>query len=139
MKKIEFVHSKDIGFRKVSDFAPETFLELLSKEERETEVRTHFPGGDGRLFLMEIKDVPNTQATHHAHEKDEIFFVLEGEMHFGSRICSAGDSMHILGGTLYAFRTGPTGCRYLKFTGTADNSFITKDQCQNKNRTDVRE
>jgi len=134
MKKIEFGH-KETAFRKVSDFAPATFLDTLSKEERETEVRTHFPGGDDRLFLMEIKDVPNMQSTHHAHEKDEIFFVLEGEMHFGNRVCSAGDSIHIVGGTLYTFKIGPAGCRYLKFTGTADNSFITKDRYRHNEST----
>jgi mannose-6-phosphate isomerase-like protein (cupin superfamily) len=130
MKKIEFSHSRDLAFRRVADFAPESFLDILSKEERQTEVRTHFPGNQDRLFLMEIRDVPDTQSTHHAHEKDEIFFILEGEMHFGSRVCSAGDSVQILGGTVYTFRTGSDGCRYLKFTATADNSFIPKDQFQ---------
>lgn len=132
MKRIEFAHSKDIAPRTVSDFAPASFLSLLSKEEQQTQVKTHFPGGEGRLFLMEIQDVPNAQATLHAHEKDEIFFVLEGEMHFGSRICSAGDSISILAGTLYTFRAGPNGCRYLKFTAAADNSFVTKEQYQER-------
>lgn len=132
MKKIEFSHSRNIAFRRVADFAPDSFLGILSEEERQTEVRTHFPGTQDRLFLMEIKDVPNTQSTHHAHERDEIFFILEGEMHFGSRVCSAGDSVQILGGTLYTFRTGPEGCRYLKFTATADNSFIPRDQLQDR-------
>ncbi len=130
MKNIQFAFSKDIICRKVADFAPAGFLKLLSTEESETEVKTHFPGGEHRLFLMEVKDVPNAQATLHAHEKDEIFFILEGELHFGNRICSAGDSVSILAGTFYTFRTGPDGCRYLKFTGAADNSFITKDQYQ---------
>lgn len=128
MKRIEFVHAQAIPLRKVADFAPESFLNILSAEERETEVRTHFPGGADRLFLLEVKDVPNMQSTHHAHEKDEIFFILEGEMHFGNRVCAAGDSIQILAGTLYTFRTGPSGCRYLKFTATADSSFITKER-----------
>ena len=133
MKKIEFVNARDIAFRKVSNFAPESFLKLLSDEEHKTEVKTHFPGGGDRLYLIEVKEVPDAQATHDAHEKDEIFCVLEGEMHFGSRICAAGDSISILGGTLYTFRTGPKGCRYLKFTGTADYSFITRDQYRDRN------
>lgn len=132
MKSIEFAFAKDIASRKVSDFAPASFLQVLNKEERETEVKTHFPGGADRLFLMEVKEVPNMQSTLHAHEKDEIFFVLDGELHFGNRICSAGDSISILGGTLYTFTTGPHGCRYLKFTGAADSSFITKDRYQAK-------
>lgn len=127
MKKIEFVHARDVAFRKVADFAPQSFLETLSKDDQETEVRTHFAGAADRLFLMEIKEVPNAQTVLHAHEKDEIFFVLEGEMRFGQRTCVAGDSVHICGGTLYTFRAGPNGCRYLKFTGSADHSFIPKD------------
>ena len=139
MKRIEFSHGKDIASRTVSDFAPESFLSVLSKEEQATEVKTHFPGGEDRLFLIEVKEVPNAQATLHAHEKDEIFFVLDGEMHFGNRRCSAGDSIHIMAGTLYTFRTGPSGCRYLKFTGSADNSFITKDKYQDKYPSGVQE
>lgn len=130
MKKIEFVHSKDLTFRKVSDFVPESFLKLLSPGDRTAEVKTHFPGSEDRLFLIEVKEIPNAQAAHHAHEKEEIFFVLEGEMHFGNRICSTGDSINILGGTLYTFKAGPNGCRYLKFTGTADSSYISKEQYQ---------
>lgn len=128
MKKIEFFHAKDEPFRKVVDFAPESFLCVLNAAERQTEVKTHFSGGAEQPLLMEIKDVPDMQATHHAHEKNEIFFVLEGELHFGNHVCTAGDSISILAHTLYTFRTGSTGCRYLKFTGAADNSFITKDR-----------
>ena len=133
MKKIEFFHAKDLPFRKVADFAPAGFLNALSEAERQTEVKTHFSGSADQPFLMEIKDVPNMQATHHAHEKNEIFFVLEGELHFGQHICVAGDSISILANTLYTFRTGPAGCRYLKFTGEADNSFIMKDRYQAMN------
>jgi len=132
MKAVEFVHSKDVAFRKVSEFAPQEFLDLLSRDDHETEVGFHFRGSEDRLCLIELKEIPNARAAHHAHEKDEIFFILEGQLIFGNRVCSAGDSISILGGTVYTFTTGPSGCRYLKFTGSADDSYITKARHQQK-------
>jgi len=128
MKTVEFFHTKDAAFRKVSDFAPPGFLEVLSTDDREAQVKTHFKGSDDCLSLIEIKEIPFAKGALHAHEKDEIFHVLEGELRFGNRVCAAGDSICILGGTLYSFTAGSAGCRYLKFTGSADSSFISRDR-----------
>jgi quercetin dioxygenase-like cupin family protein len=128
MKAVEFVHSEDIAFRTVSSFASEEFLRLLSKDDREAQVKVHFQGSEDRLSLLEIKEIPNAKGALHAHEKDEIFYVVEGELLFGNRVCTAGDSISILAGTLYGFSAGPNGCRYLKFTGVADKSFIPADR-----------
>ena len=122
MKKIEFFKSRENTFRKVSEFAPPAFLEKLSESDRETEVKTHFSGENGCLALMELQEIPNAEAVLHYHDKEEIFFVLDGEMHFGNRIFRAGDSIRIDAGVQYKFRTGPNGLRYLKFTATADHS-----------------
>ena len=75
MKAVEFMHSKDLSFRKVSDFASQEFLNLLSKDDREAQVKVHFQGSEDRLSLLEIKEIPNAKGTLHAHDKDEIFFV----------------------------------------------------------------
>jgi mannose-6-phosphate isomerase-like protein (cupin superfamily) len=124
MKMIEFFHSKDMPFRTVSTFAPKSMLDAMTDSDKNTEVKTHFPGNEAKPSLIEIKETPNGQATLHSHAKEEIFCVLEGEMHFGHRVCKAGDSINIAANTQYTFKTGPEGCRYLKFTASVDHSFI---------------
>jgi mannose-6-phosphate isomerase-like protein (cupin superfamily) len=124
MKTIEFFHAEGKPFRTVSAFAPASVLELMTDSDKHTEVKTHFPGNEAKLALMEIREAPNGQATLHSHTQEEIFHVLEGELHFGHRVCVAGDSIDIAAATPYTFRTGPQGCRYLKFTAAADPSFI---------------
>ena len=121
---MKFQHSKqsDLSFSKVRDFVPQEFLNLLSESDREAQVAMHFKGEDG-LALMEIIEAPNGSATLHSHDLEEIFYVLEGELQFGKRVCKAGDSINIKAGTQYTFKTGTQGCRYLKFTASADSSF----------------
>lgn len=124
MNKIEFFRARDSDFRTVGNFAPDSFLNAMTDSDKLTQVKTHFSGDESRLALMEIVEVANAQATLHSHEKEEIFHVLEGELQFGNRICSAGDSINIVSGVQYTFKAGPSGCRYLKFTASADHSFV---------------
>ena len=121
---MKFQHSKhsDLSFSRVKDFVPQEFLNLLSESDREAQIAMHFTG-QGGLALMEIIEDPNGSATLHSHDQEEIFYVLEGELLFGKRVCKAGDSINIKAGTQYTFKTGAQGCRYLKFTASADNSF----------------
>lgn len=122
---MKFFHTKreEIDFRKVSDFAPDSLLNLLSESDRHTEMGHHFDGEDGGLALMEVVETPGGQSTLHSHDKEEIFYVVEGELIFGKRVCKAGDSINIKAGVQYTFKVGSDGCRYLKFTATADHSF----------------
>ena len=121
---MKFEHRKndELTFRKVKDFAPADFLEKMTESDRETETATHFSGENG-LALMEIVDIPNGKATLHSHDQEEIFYIVEGELIFGNRVCSAGDSINIKAGVQYTFRVGDKGCRYLKFTARQDPSF----------------
>jgi len=121
---MKFIHTKreDIDFRKVRDFAPESLLKLLSESDRHTEMGHHFNGEDGGLALMEVIEAPNGQSTLHSHDKEEIFYVVEGALVFGKRVCKAGDSINIKAGVQYTFKVGSEGCRYLKFTATTDPS-----------------
>jgi hypothetical protein len=91
---------------------PKSFLDALSKSDGEAQVKIHYQDGENRLSLIEIKEIPNAKGVFHTH--------------------AAGDSISILGGTLYSFSAGPSGCRYLKFNDSADTSFITKDQYQQR-------
>ena len=45
----------------------------------------------------------------------------------GSPILAGGYVWTIGGSTLYGFRAGPDGCRYLNFRAQADSTFFTKE------------
>ena len=45
----------------------------------------------------------------------------------GRRVCGGGSSFFIPGNTLYGFRAGSAGCRYLNFRARADTTFFTKE------------
>ncbi len=122
MSDIEFFKASEHAFRRVRDFAPLEFLESLSDTDADAEVKTHFPGDQDKLALLEIREVPHGESVLHYHNESEIFYVVEGELHFGRRVCVAGDSVHIAAGTRYKFKVGPNGVRYLKFTAVADSS-----------------
>ena len=42
-------------------------------------------------------------------------------------IRGAGSSFFIPGNTLYGFRAGPEGCRYLNFRAQADSTYFSKE------------
>jgi hypothetical protein len=69
---------------------------------------------------------PDQQFNSHAHEEDEIMFVLEGELHIGRRVLPYGSAIFIPAHTLYAFRSGPTGLTFLNFRPRADGTYITR-------------
>ena len=81
-------------------------------------------GLPGRLQLFEIRLEPGLEIGTHAHADDEIVAVVEGELHVGRRVCGAGSSIFIPGNTLYGFRAGPDGCRYLNFRAEADSTYL---------------
>ena len=56
-----------------------------------------------------------------------IIAVVQGALHLGRRVCGPGSSFFIPGNTLYGFRAGPEGCRYLNFRARADSTFFTKE------------
>jgi hypothetical protein len=102
--------------------------EKLGEGELATAVRVFHPGGPDTLQLFEVNVEPDGVIEQHAHQEDEIIFVLEGELHLGRRVLSPGCSVHIPGLTLYTFRAGPNGLRFLNFRGRQDTTYITKDE-----------
>jgi quercetin dioxygenase-like cupin family protein len=91
-------------------------------------VRNMHPGGDDELQLFEATLPPSTEAESHAHLTDEIIYVVEGELVLGARTLGPGDSVFIGAETLYAFKAGPNGLRYLNFRGRRDDSHLSKEQ-----------
>src|SRR4051794_22628441 len=127
MAAIRFFDPGAADFMKPADVYPDSLKERLTEAEvSDTSVRLHH-GLPGKLQLFEIKLEPGLEISTHAHADDEIVFVTDGELHFGRRICGTGSSFFIPGNTLYGFRAGPEGCRYLNFRAQADTTFFTKE------------
>jgi quercetin dioxygenase-like cupin family protein len=104
-------------------------LSGVSEHEQLTqEVRMYLPGGPDELQLFEVRVAPNGRGAPHAHIEDEIMFVLDGELEFGRRTYGAGSAVSIPGGTLYSFRAGPQGARFLNFRPRADLTYISKEE-----------
>ena len=127
MPAIRFFDPADSEFMKPVDVYPDSLKERLTPAEvADTSVRLH-QGLPGKLQLVEIRLEPGLEISTHAHADDEIVAVIEGELHFGRRVCGEGSSFFIPGNTLYGFRAGPQGCRYLNFRAQADSTYFTKD------------
>jgi hypothetical protein len=89
-------------------------------------MRLPHDGADGTMYLHEARIPPDTEVRPHAHRTAEIIYVLEGELVFGAHVLGPGASVHITGMTLYGFRSGPEGVRFLNFRAGEDRSFITR-------------
>jgi redox-sensitive bicupin YhaK (pirin superfamily) len=127
MAAIKFFDPDEAEYLKPADVYPDSLKQRLTAAEvADTSVRLHH-GVPGKLQLFEILLEPGLEISTHAHADDEIIAVVEGELHLGRRVCGAGSSIFIPGNTLYGFRAGPTGCRYLNFRAQADSSFFTKE------------
>lgn len=87
----------------------------------------HHPGSDTELQMVEVRVTPNERVEQHAHAADEIMYILAGEMHFGARVLTPGMSAYIRGDTLYGFRAGPKGARFLNFRAFKDLTYFSKE------------
>lgn len=127
MAAIKFFDPSATAFMKPVDVYPDSLKERLTEAEvADTSIRLHH-GAPGQLQLFEIRLEPGLEIGAHAHADDEIVVVVEGELHFGRRVCAAGSSVFIPGNTLYGFRAGPAGCRYLNFRAHADSTYFSKE------------
>jgi hypothetical protein len=99
--------------------------------------RVRHPGGADDLQLLEVRVNPNGHAEVHAHKQPEIMYVIEGEMSFGAQTIRAGDSVSISGLTLYQFKAGPNGVRFVNFRPREDNTFYTPAQLDEYNKLDA--
>jgi quercetin dioxygenase-like cupin family protein len=88
--------------------------------------RFFHPGDEGELQMFEVRLPPETKIESHAHNNDEIIYVLAGELKLGARTLLPGSSVYVSRETLYGFRSGREGLRFLNFRATKDLSFLTK-------------
>ncbi len=90
--------------------------------------RQRHPGSDTEPQLFEVRAEPGMHAEVHAHEKDEIIYVVRGRMLFGQHALEPGDSIMIPGNMLYSFKAGPEGLQFLNFRGQKDITFYRSDE-----------
>jgi quercetin dioxygenase-like cupin family protein len=97
-------------------------------------MRFFHPGSESDLQMFEM-DVPaDTLIGQHAHDEDEIIYVVDGELRLGSYVLQPGASVYIPGNTLYSLRAGPAGLRFLNFRARQDLTYITKDEFSERRR-----
>jgi Cupin domain len=98
----------------------------LSDGELGTAVRMYHPGSESELQMFEVTVEPDAIIGQHAHDEDEIIYVLDGELRLGRQVLTSGASVYLPGMTLYSFRAGPEGLRFLNFRARQDLTYITK-------------
>jgi quercetin dioxygenase-like cupin family protein len=86
--------------------------------------RMHHVGSATELQLFEVQIEADDRFQPHAHEHDEIIFVLEGELRLGNRVVAPGSSVYIPARTLYTLSAGPEGVRFLNFRAAQDLSYL---------------
>jgi quercetin dioxygenase-like cupin family protein len=128
MGKSRFVDATTITPLRSRDAVSPRVAAYFTEDDADGEIRVHHRGSEDALQLFEVTVPPNEGASPHAHEQDEIMYVLSGQLRFGARVVEAGSSVYIEGGTLYSFLAGPGGAVFLNFRPRLDASFITKDQ-----------
>jgi quercetin dioxygenase-like cupin family protein len=91
----------------------------------------HLEGDESLLHLHEVDHPPNMVAEAHAHDADEIIYVVAGQLVLGNRTLRAGSSVFIPANTLYSFRAGPDGLRFVNFRPRGKVRSIFKDEFMN--------
>lgn len=122
------VHTHDqLAWRRIGDIPMGWMRDHIDPTELEGHLAFH-EAGDAGPQLMEMRLDPNTLVAPHSHDDPEIFYVLEGSLHWGEQALEAGGSMAIPAGEPYSFRTGDQGARLLNLRSRADHRFVPVDQ-----------
>jgi len=119
------VHHRDqLRWRKMDDIPMGWMRDHINPTELQGHLAFHGAGSDTDMQLMEMRLDAHTLVAPHAHDEDEIFFVVEGSLHWLDKALSSGGSLYIPAGTTYSFRTGDAPARLLNFRARADHSFL---------------
>ncbi len=114
---------EQLTWRKIGEIEMGSMRDHIDKTELEGQLCFHEAGSATAMQLMEMRLNPDTLIAPHSHEDDEIFFIVEGSLHWGDKALPAGGSLYIPAGTNYSFRTGSQPARLLNFRARADHSF----------------
>ncbi|PCE40146.1 hypothetical protein COO09_21815 [Rhizorhabdus dicambivorans] len=100
----------------------------FSSAELESAIRYIRIGDAASPQLIEIVYLPDTHIDVHAHEEDEIIYVLRGQILLGRRPLGPGGSVFVQQNTLYAFRAGPEGAAILIFRPRGGSTYISAEE-----------
>lgn len=128
MGTVRIVTADSIAWQPVADAVSPDVASRMSRAEREADVRIIHAGANGELQLFEARIAANDEVSLHAHAADEIIYVLDGNLLIGKKNLGLGASVFVGKNTLYSFRAGPTGVRFLNFRADANTSFITREE-----------
>ena len=128
MAKVRIVEKDSLPWQPVHEAVQPETAAKMSPAEREADVCILHAGRNNEPQLFEVVFEPDEEVSLHAHPADEIIYVLEGEMIMGRKRLGPGASAFIAGHTLYGFRSGPEGLRFLNFRGDSNTHFITKQE-----------
>jgi quercetin dioxygenase-like cupin family protein len=92
------------------------------------DIRVLFEGNDDEMQVVEVRCTAEKPTVPHAHRGDEVVYILEGELIVGKRTMGPGSAIFVPANTMYAFKVGPNGVRYLNMRPTRDDSYIPKDE-----------
>ena len=126
MTGVRIHEARDLAWTTPADRLPADARQKLTEGEQTVRIAVREPGSDIQPQLLEIAYEAGAQIKPHAHDADEIVFVLEGELHLGTRLLKAGDSMFIPGRSFYSFRAGPLGLKILNFRPRKDSAYYER-------------
>lgn len=127
MEKVRMHPVEDVAWRRVADNPDRDSMDL-GEEELKSSFAIHEPGDDETLQLFEVDFEPGCRVQLHAHDEDEIIYILRGELHFGRQVLRPGSSLFIKGKAFYSFSAGPEGLRFLNFRPRADHAYHTRGE-----------
>lgn len=134
MAGVQPLKVEDGHWRVMGEAMPEDRRHGLSEGELLSEVCVHQIGTEDTPQLIQIKFPPNAMINPHAHEENEIIFVLAGELRLGNDILRAGSSVAVGGDTIYAFQAGPEGLEILNFRPRIDLTYMTRAEALERRR-----
>ena len=128
MSKVRTHSVEELSWRTVRDVTAGTEPQGLSEDDLDAKIIFHEPGDGATPQLFEVSYGPNAHIAVHAHDEDEIMYIVDGEMLFGSQSLRPGSSLFIQGGAYYSFRSGDRGLRFLNFRPRADLTYHQKSR-----------
>lgn len=121
MPSIEVVRSEALTRRLGVERLPVSDRQKLADADRQSSIAASYFGSECPLSLSEVTVESDVAVRPHAHVSAEILYVVEGELRLGSQVCPPGTAVFIDAETLYGFRSGQSGVRFLTFrSGAAD-------------------
>lgn len=138
MSKVRIHPSEDIAWHRLRDLYPPEMAKDIADEELDSALRYHEPGTDGSLHLSELDYQPGATFDLHAHDQDEIIYVLRGAMRLGNRTLGPGSSVYIAKDTLYGFAAGEEGLKILVFRSDGRVKYCSKDDYLRRRAEGVR-